>query len=109
MFLLRVLVVGRVKRAGRREGVGHSTQPTQALTAHAGELQARRLDQHPPTPLRGTWHVPLLAPRMQAGPSPLALPPKAEDSTRANTNPMAFLLRVLLGTAAGFYYVSVCE
>lgn len=36
-----------------------------------------------------------------AGPSPLALPPKAEASGRPNTNPVSFLLRVLLGSAAG--------
>jgi len=40
-----------------------------------------------------------------AGPSPLALPPlPAEDSKRANSNPLAFAVRLLLGTAAGFWY-----
>lgn len=39
-----------------------------------------------------------------AGPSPLKLGPKAEVSQKANTNPFSFLLRLLLGTAAGSYY-----
>lgn len=38
------------------------------------------------------------------GKSPLALPPKSEDGQKMNTNPLAFLVRLLLGTAAGFYY-----
>ena len=36
-----------------------------------------------------------------AGPSPLALPPKAEASGRPNTNPLSFLLRVVLGSLGG--------
>jgi len=39
-----------------------------------------------------------------AGPSPLDLPPKQEDSAASNTNPVSFLLRLVLGTSAGFYY-----
>ena len=38
------------------------------------------------------------------GASPLQLGPKAEASGKANTNPVAFLLRLLLGSTAGFYY-----
>jgi MPBQ/MSBQ methyltransferase len=38
------------------------------------------------------------------GPSPLALGPKAEASETLNTNPLTFLARLVLGTAAGFYY-----
>jgi len=38
------------------------------------------------------------------GPSPLKLPATSERSGAMNTNPLAFLLRLLLGTAAGFYY-----
>lgn len=30
--------------------------------------------------------------------------PKAEESGRLSTNPLSFLLRLLLGTSAGFYY-----
>lgn len=41
---------------------------------------------------------------MQTGDTPLALPPKAESSTAMNTNPAWFLVRLLLGTLAGFYY-----
>ena len=40
----------------------------------------------------------------QAGDSPLELGPKAEESSQLNTNPLAFLFRVLLGSTAGFYY-----
>ena len=32
---------------------------------------------------------------------------KAEVSGKLNTNPFSFLLRLLLGTAAGFYYFVV--
>ena len=39
-----------------------------------------------------------------AGPSPLDLGPKAEISEELNTNPLAFLVRLLLGSTAGFYY-----
>lgn len=42
-----------------------------------------------------------------AGASPLDLGPKQEASNKANTNPLAFLLRLALGTAAGFYYFLV--
>ena len=40
----------------------------------------------------------------QAGESPLALGPKAEASEQLNTNALAFLFRLLLGSSAGFYY-----
>lgn len=40
----------------------------------------------------------------QAGASPLQLGPKAEVSKASNTNPLSFLLRLILGSAAGFYY-----
>lgn len=36
-----------------------------------------------------------------AGASPLALGPKAEVSAKSNTNPLAFVLRVLLGSVGG--------
>ena len=36
-----------------------------------------------------------------AGPSPLELGPKAEVSEQANTNPLSFLLRVVLGSVGG--------
>lgn len=36
-----------------------------------------------------------------AGPSPLELGPKAEVSARPNTNPLAFVLRVVLGSVGG--------
>ncbi|EFN58710.1 hypothetical protein CHLNCDRAFT_140353 [Chlorella variabilis] len=39
-----------------------------------------------------------------AGPSPLELGPKAEVSEQANTNPLSFLLRVVLGSVGGFWY-----
>ncbi|KAL4432848.1 hypothetical protein ABPG77_008174 [Micractinium sp. CCAP 211/92] len=39
-----------------------------------------------------------------AGPSPLELGPKAEVSAKVNTNPLAFVLRVLLGSVGGFWY-----
>jgi len=42
-----------------------------------------------------------------AGPSPLVLPPIGEVSKQSNTNPFSFLMRFLLGTAAGFYYFIV--
>jgi len=41
------------------------------------------------------------------GTSPLDLPPPVEVSRKSNTNPLSFLLRFLLGTAAGFYYFIV--
>ena len=41
---------------------------------------------------------------MQAGDSPLALGPKAEESHARNTNPLSFLLRLVLGSLAGFYF-----
>ena len=34
----------------------------------------------------------------------MALGPKAEASERLNTNLLSFVLRVLLGSLAGFYY-----
>lgn len=43
----------------------------------------------------------------KAGESPLDMGPKAEDPQQLNTNPLAFLTRLLLGTAAGFYYFLV--
>ncbi|WIA13501.1 hypothetical protein OEZ86_006771 [Tetradesmus obliquus] len=43
----------------------------------------------------------------QAGDSPLQLGPKAEERGKVNGNPLSFLLRLLLGTAAGFYYFLV--
>ena len=43
----------------------------------------------------------------QAGDSPLEMGPKAEVSGKLNTNPLSFLLRMLLGTLAGFYYFVV--
>ncbi len=45
-----------------------------------------------------------LAAVVQAGESPLQLGPKAEVSKASNTNPMSFLFRLLLGSAAGLYY-----
>ena len=42
--------------------------------------------------------------RLQAGDSPLVMGPKAEVSGKMNTNPLSFLLNLILGTAAGFYY-----
>ena len=36
-----------------------------------------------------------------AGPSPLELGPKAEASEKLNTNPLSFLLRVVLGSVGG--------
>jgi MPBQ/MSBQ methyltransferase len=44
---------------------------------------------------------------LQAGESPLQLGPKSEESGKVNGNPLSFLLRLLLGTAAGFYYFLV--
>ena len=41
------------------------------------------------------------------GDSPLDLPPPAQVSSKSNTNPLSFLARFLLGTAAGFYYFIV--
>lgn len=43
----------------------------------------------------------------QAGESPLQLGPKAEEAGKLQGNPLSFLLRLLLGTAAGFYYFLV--
>ncbi|GLC41707.1 hypothetical protein PLESTB_000685800 [Pleodorina starrii] len=43
----------------------------------------------------------------KAGESPLAMGPKAEVSNKMNSNPLSFLMRLLLGTAAGFYYFLV--
>lgn len=40
----------------------------------------------------------------QAGPSPLDLGPKAEERGQLNSNPLSFLLRLIMGTTAGFYY-----
>jgi MPBQ/MSBQ methyltransferase len=40
----------------------------------------------------------------KAGDTPLALGPPAEVSSQMNTSPLAFLLRVILGSTAGFYY-----
>ncbi|KAL4535690.1 hypothetical protein Ndes2437B_g06408 [Nannochloris sp. 'desiccata'] len=42
--------------------------------------------------------------KTKAGESPLILGPKAERSEKMNTNPVAFLARLVLGTTAGFYY-----
>lgn len=43
-----------------------------------------------------------------AGDSPLAMGPKAEASgSPGGSNPLAFLARLLLGSAAGFYYFVV--
>ena len=39
-----------------------------------------------------------------AGPSPLQLGPKAEASGKVATNPLSFLLRVVLGSLGGFWY-----
>ncbi len=44
---------------------------------------------------------------VQAGESPLQMGPKAEVSGCMNSNPLSFALRLLLGTAAGFYYFVV--
>lgn len=41
------------------------------------------------------------------GPSPLELGPKAEDRAVPKSNPLSFLLRLILGTTAGFYYTLV--
>jgi hypothetical protein len=46
---------------------------------------------------------------LQAGDSPLQLGPKAEESGKVRGNPLSFLLRLLLGSAAGFYYFLVSE
>jgi hypothetical protein len=43
----------------------------------------------------------------QAGASPLQLGPKAEERGAARGNPLSFLLRLLLGSAAGFYFFLV--
>jgi MPBQ/MSBQ methyltransferase len=43
----------------------------------------------------------------QAGDSPLQLGPKAEERGKVAGNPISFLLRLLLGTTAGFYYFLV--
>jgi MPBQ/MSBQ methyltransferase len=44
---------------------------------------------------------------LQAGPSPLQLGSKVEDKSKKLTNPILFLLRLLLGSVAGFYFVLV--
>jgi hypothetical protein len=44
---------------------------------------------------------------LQAGESPLQLGPKAEERGKVSGNPISFLLRLLLGTTAGFYYFLV--
>jgi hypothetical protein len=44
---------------------------------------------------------------LQAGESPLQLGPKAEECSKVSGNPLSFLLRLLLGTTAGFYYFLV--
>eukprot|EP00798_Chlamydomonas_sp_ICE-L_P003963 gene3963-14044_t len=43
----------------------------------------------------------------KAGETPLDMPPKAEESGKLSTNPLSFLLRLILGTSAGFYYFIV--
>ncbi|GLI67638.1 hypothetical protein VaNZ11_011886 [Volvox africanus] len=43
----------------------------------------------------------------KAGESPLVMGSKAEVSDKMNSNPLSFLLRLILGTAAGFYYFCV--
>ncbi|KAJ9512537.1 hypothetical protein QJQ45_018959 [Haematococcus lacustris] len=40
----------------------------------------------------------------KAGESPLVMGPKEEVSGSMNTNPISFLFRLMLGTAAGFWY-----
>eukprot|EP00891_Asterochloris_glomerata_P003576 jgi/Astpho2/3576/Aster-06483 len=42
--------------------------------------------------------------KQQEGDSPLQLPPKRETSGKRSKNPLMFLLRLLLGSTAGFYY-----
>lgn len=42
--------------------------------------------------------------KRKAGASPLELAPKSERSEAMNTNPLAFVARLVLGSAAGFYY-----
>jgi hypothetical protein len=44
---------------------------------------------------------------LQAGPSPLQIGPKAEDKSKKLADPLMFLLRLLLGTLAGFYFFLV--
>lgn len=44
---------------------------------------------------------------MQAGDSPLVIGPKEETSGKLNSNPLSFLLRLILGSLAGFYFVVV--
>lgn len=42
---------------------------------------------------------------MQAGDSPLQLPPKPQETSgKSRSNPLMFVLRLLLGSTAGFYY-----
>ena len=44
-------------------------------------------------------------PSMQAGDSPLQLPPKPQETSgKSRSNPLLFVLRLLLGSTAGFYY-----
>lgn len=40
----------------------------------------------------------------QAGPSPLELGPKLEESRPTPFNPIGFLTRLVFGTVAGFYF-----
>lgn len=42
--------------------------------------------------------------KRRSGPSPLDLPPKQEESGQSRSNPLAFVGRLILGTAAGGYY-----
>lgn len=44
---------------------------------------------------------------VQAGESPLEIGPKAEDKSKKLANPLMFLLRLVLGTLAGFYFFLV--
>ena len=42
---------------------------------------------------------------LQAGDSPLQLPPKPQETSgKSRSNPLLFVLRLLLGSTAGFYY-----
>lgn len=64
---------------------------------HHHILSTHHTHTHPYTP--PTHH--------QAGESPLQLGPKAEERGQVRGNPLSFLIRLLLGTAAGFYYFLV--
>ena len=83
----------------------HECAQQPALTPRATHTNRRcpatRAPPRPPPPRSVSGVKP------KAGPSPLALGPKAEASTRANTNPLSFLLRLLLGTLGGLYYFLV--